>query len=323
VTATLPAEGGIDSSVISWLLESREPAIRRLARRQLLDDPSPQDDAQRLEGRIVRTLLEGQRADGGFGVGPYTKWTGAHWRLVSLVELGIPPGEPRAVAAAETVLAWLTGASHRRNVPVIEGLARRCGSQEGNALAATSRLGMTDDERVRLLATSLIEWQWPDGGWNCDRRPGAHRSSFHETLPPIWGLHEYASATGDADAAAAARRGAELLLEHRLFRQLANGEPIEREWLTPHWPPYWHYDVLQALVVLARMGLAGDPRAADAIEEVRGRQRHGRWHASMRWWKPPPSTRAAEAVDWRIDDSGDRMVTLRALTVLRTAGKGD
>jgi len=88
--------------------------------------------------------------------------------------------------------------------------------------------------------------------------------------------------------------------------------------MTFHWPPYWHYDVLQALVVLHRLGLTDDPRAAEAIALVeRRRQPGGRWHASPRWWKPPGSARAAEAVDWRIDDAGDRMVTLRALTVLR------
>ncbi len=309
-----------ERAAIDWLLASKEPAIRRLVRRDLLGETAPDDSADALKGSIVRTLLDGQQPDGGFGVGAYGKWTGAHWRLVSLVELGVPPGEPRAVAAAETVLDWLTGASHRSNVPVIRGLARRCGSQEGNALAVACRLGMADDERVHQLATSLIGWQWPDGGWNCDRRPEAHRSSFHETLPPIWGLHEYAAAASDSGAAKAARRGAELLLEHEMFRALSTGEPIHPEFMTLHWPPYWHYDVLQGLVVLARMRLAGDPRAAAGIDLLR-RRRHadGRWRASSRWWKPPGGTRAAEAVDWRTDDSGDRMVTLRALTVLRAA----
>jgi hypothetical protein len=282
------------------------------------------DDAALLGGHLVRGLLAGQQRDGGFGEHAYAKWSGAHWRLVSLVELGIPPGEPRAIAAAETVLQWLTSAAHRSNVPVIRGLARRCGSQEGNALAVCSRLGLASDDRVRLLARSLMEWQWPDGGWNCDRRPAARRSSFHETLPPIWGLHEYATATGDADAAHAARRAAELLLEHRVFHRLSDGEPVHREWMTLHWPPYWHYDALQALVVLGRMGLVSDPRAVDGIELVRERRRtDGRWRSSARWWKPPGSTRAAEAVDWRWDDSGDRMVTLRALAVLRSTVRAE
>lgn len=58
---------------------------------------------------MVKTLLAGQRPDGGFGVHPYVpKWTGTRWRLVSLVELGIPPGYRPAIKAADQVLKWLT-----------------------------------------------------------------------------------------------------------------------------------------------------------------------------------------------------------------------
>ena len=64
----------------------------------------------------------------------------------------------------------------------------------------------------------------------------------------------------------AAERTAELFLEHRLFRALATGEPIRESFVTMHSPPYWHYDFCQALVVLARMGLSHDPRAADALD---------------------------------------------------------
>lgn len=303
---------------IKWLLESREPAIRRLVRRELLGQVTPQEDA--LGGPLVRGLLAGQQSDGGFGDHPYNKWEGAHWRLVSLVELGIPAGQPRALAALEQVLTWLNSDRHRDSVPVIKGRSRRCGSQEGNALAVASRLGAAYDERVALLATDLMRWQWPDGGWNCDRRPEAHRSSFHETLPPIWGLHEYASATGNTEAAESAAAGADLLLDHRMFRSLQTGERIKDEWLTFKWPPFWHYDVLQAMVVLERLGRAKDERATDAIEVIESRRRSdGRWRASNRWWRPPGSSRAGEAVDWQMDDSGDRLVTLRALIVLGSA----
>ena len=91
---------------------------------------------------MVRALLSGQGRDGGFGVHPYRKWTGAHWRLVSLVELGIPPGEPRAVRAAGTVLGWLTGREHRSGIVTAGGLARCHASQEANALAVCARLGL-------------------------------------------------------------------------------------------------------------------------------------------------------------------------------------
>ena len=303
---------------VAWLLRSREPAIRRLTRRDLLgeaveDSPPP--------GPLVRGLLRGQRRDGGFGVHPYAKWSGAHWRLISLVELEAPPDE-RLRAAAETVLDWLTGSGHRRGVRTVAGLVRRCASQEGNALAVCSRLGLAEDARVELLAQSLVEWQWPDGGWNCDPRASGRRSSFHESLAPMWGLHEYTCATGSRWAREAAERTAELFLEHRLFRSLRTGEPIRPEWLLPHYPAYWHYDAPRALTILARMGLVRDPRAGEALDLLAGHEREdGTWTAARPWWRPPGSRGSnVEVVDWGRKGPNE-LVTLDALRVLRAAGR--
>ena len=308
-------------SAVGWLLESDEPGIVAQAKRDLLDEPAPAEAGWVLEGPKVRTLLSGQRADGGFGSHAYEKWGGAHWRLVSLVELGVPAGETRCLAAAETVLAWLTGKSHRGRIPVIDGLTRRCASQEGNALAVLCRLGLAADPRVRLLAESLVEWQWPDGGWNCDRKATGYRSSFNESLPPMWGLHEYWLATGETAARDTARRTAELFLEHRLFRTLATGAPIRDSFVTLHSPPFWHYDFLQALVVLARMGLADDPRATDALDLLEQRMLpDGRWRPGGRWWKPPGSKGSnVEAVDW--GSGPGELLTLHSLRVLRAGGR--
>jgi hypothetical protein len=44
-------------------------------------------------------------------------------------------------------------------------------------------LGLCDD-RTDELVSRLVTWQWPDGGWNCDKRSGALTSSFQETLLP-------------------------------------------------------------------------------------------------------------------------------------------
>ena len=73
-----------DDPAIEWLLASREPAIRLVTRRDLLGDHAPPDEKAILDGPIVSALLADQRPDGGFGVHPYSKWSGAHWRLVSL-----------------------------------------------------------------------------------------------------------------------------------------------------------------------------------------------------------------------------------------------
>jgi hypothetical protein len=295
------------TDAVAWLLESPEPAIRALTRRDLLGE-EPEEDV--VEGELVQALLVDR------GTHPYAKWTGAHWRLVSLVELGVPPGERRAAAAANTVLDWLTGDGHRKRVPTIAGRVRRCASQEGNALAVCTRLGLAGDARVELLARSLVEWQWPDGGWNCDRRETAWRSSFNESLAPMWGLHEYARATGANWARDAAEGAAELFLSHRIFRSLRTGDVIKPGWLDLNYPPFWHYDAAQALLVLSRMGLHRDPRADEARELLAGRERHGRWSARRTWWRPPGSKGSnVEAADW--GERASAMVTLNALRVLQ------
>jgi hypothetical protein len=318
--AVAPGEAKTQAAV-DWLLESREPAVRFLTRRDVLGEELAADPEELLSGPIVRTLLSGQRPDGGFGVHAYQKWKGAHWRLVSLVELAIPAGHEGALAAAETVLDWLTSEGHRRGIRVIDGLTRRCGSQEGNALAVCCRLGMADDPRVQQLAQSLVEWQWPDGGWNCDKKASGRRSSFNESLPPMWGLDEYWAATGERWAKESAERTAELFLEHRLFRALATGEPIHPGWLVAHYPPFWHYEAPQALLILSRMDKLDDPRTEDAIELVLDAQRDdGRWNKGPSWWRKPGSPGAnVEVVDWG-GRGPSEMVTLNSLRILNAAG---
>jgi hypothetical protein len=70
------------AAAVAWLLSCDEPAVRYLTRRDVLDDrdgaAAGADAAQLLEGPKTRALLAGQQPDGGFGVHPYSKWTGAH-----------------------------------------------------------------------------------------------------------------------------------------------------------------------------------------------------------------------------------------------------
>jgi hypothetical protein len=97
---------------------------------------------------------------------------------------------------------------------------------------------------------------------------------------------------------------------------------INRDWLVPHYPPYWHYDVAQGLLVLARMGRVRDPRAREAVELLIGLQRNdGLWHAGRSWWRPPGRGGSnVEVVDWG-RRGPSQMITLNALRVLGAAGK--
>ena len=328
---------------VRWLLQSTDPSVRYFTMTELLDMPEDSLEAKGARkliptGARVQALLAGQRDDGGFGVHPYQKWTGAHWRLVSLVELGITGNNRQAVRATELVLGWLLGEPHLKKIPRKNGLYRRCASQEGNALAVCSRLGMARDPRVMRLAESLVEWQWPDGGWNCDRRDDAWHSSFNESLSTLWGLTEFHRAGGDSGSLAAAEKASEFFLKHRIFRSCRTEEVrlpetfhssiyrAVRPWTSFHYPLYWHYDILQALLVLSRAGKLYDSRARDAlnlIETKRGQD--GLWRPELFYWalkrkRAKVTASGLVVVDWGRKGPNE-FITLNALRVLKAAGR--
>ena len=293
---------------VAWLLDAGDQAVRALACRELLGRPTSAEAA--MSSPLVQTLLTNP-----FRTNPYAKWSGAHWRLVSLVELGVPAGQPEALAVCDLVLDHWATPQRLAKVPVVNGLARRCASQEGNAVASACRIGLAEDPRVTVLVEHLLAWQWPDGGWNCDPRPRATHSSVHETLPALWGLHEYGAATGDSTCETAVGAASELLLRHHVVYSRRTGQPIHPSVLQPHYPPYWHYDLLQALLILGRAGFADDSRTAKARQVLSARRRKdGRWRAVRPWWRAPGETGSGvEAVDWA--DVAHQMVTLNALRV--------
>ncbi len=291
---------------------SADPAVRAMACRDLLGEVV--SDGAALDSPVVRGLLDGVLEPAATDR-PYAKWFGSHWRLVSLVELGLPAGHPDGVDAAVRLIEHWAEPRRLASVSVVDGRARRCASQEGNALAVACRLGLAATAPAETLAAHLAAWQWPDGGWNCDRRPAARHSSVHETLPALWGLHEFAAATGDTRSRAAADRAAEALLHREVVFSRHSGRPLHPAVAVPHYPPYWHYDLLHALLVLHRAGHGDDPRTTKARDLLAERRRNdGSWRAARRWWRPPgTAATGVEAVDW--GEVADQMVTLNALRV--------
>ncbi|MGC2789865.1 MAG: hypothetical protein WA547_07415 [Thermoplasmata archaeon] len=310
---------------VRWLLHSRDPSVRYFALTESLGE-SERSGALRAakrqipQGARLRALLSGQRADGGFGVGWYKKWGGETWRMVSAVELGVPPESPVARRAANYVLSRLPLA--RVEPHQVRGRFRLHASVLGNPLGVCARLGLADDPRVRRIAHSLVRWQWPDGGWNCDSSEDARHSSFYESPAPLWGLSEYLRATNDAAVRTAVDRVAELFLRHRLFRSCHGEEVIDQRWIRLHYPVYWHYDILQALRVLDRAGKLGDPRTREALALLESKRADdGTWRAEGQFWRRGPvSAPNTEVVDWG-GDGPNEMITLNALRVLVRSGR--
>jgi len=331
--------------IIDRLLESDEPSIRWKVRTLVLGDDPESKSMRALREKVrcssrVLNLLARRNASGRLvaALGIYNKWQGAHWILASLAELGYPPGDEGLEPIRDQVLEyWLADRFYREfsaaekpdayrktGIPVVDGRYRPCAAQQGNALFYLTRLGIADDRALQLVEL-LLSWQWPDGGWNCDKNPAARMSSFMETLLPMCGLSVHAEVSGNFVARAAARSAAEVLLERRLFKRRTDGRVIHAEFTRLHYPLYWHYDILGGLKGMATVGLLGDPRSADALELLeRKRLPDGGWPAEKRYYKySNVISLGNDFVDWGGTSSHhmNPWVTVDALSVLKQAGR--
>jgi len=254
----------------------------------------------------------------------YRKWTGSHWTLSLLADLGYPAGDASLrPLMEETYNAWL-GPYHQEHIRLIAGRTRRCASQEGNAVWSSLRLGLAD-ERTSELVSRLLQWQWPDGGWNCDKRPEADSSSFMETLIPLRALALYARVAGDPKAGTAAGRAAEVFLKRHLFKRQRDGSVMDKHFVLLSYPPYWHYDILFGLKVMAESGFISDPHCQDALDLLESKRLpDGGFPAEESFSRPTrPQLSGYSPVTWG-GTSMKKMntfVTAEALYVLRMAGR--
>ncbi len=315
----------VPQGLIERLLNSREPCIRYKTLVDVLGHKPDSREAVGLRNLVsksdrARALISATRGAHREVLHPYKKWNGAHWVLSNLADIGYPPRDAELIPLREAVYDWLLGAAHRKTIRTMNGRVRRCASQEGNALFYLLRLGLAD-ARTGELARRLMEWQWPDGGWNCDRRPEAGKSSFMESLIPLRGLALYARETGSRSARKTARRAAEIFLKRSLFRGQADGQVISEDFIRLHYPCYWRYDILFGLKVLAEAGYLGDPRCSEALDLLESKQLpDGGFPAEHKYYvvSTKPKT-ARSAVDW--GGTGKKrmneFVTVDALFVLR------
>jgi len=273
--------------------------------------------------RVV-TLLSDRQEDGSIPTHPYAKWRGAHWCLALLAELEYPSGDNALVPLREQVLAWLFSDKYeKRWVPKRNGLYRIHASQDANAVWYLLQLGL-DDARVDGLVDRLLDAQWPDGGWNCDPRPGAHTSSFEETLIPLRALALFAQRRSSAPARQAVERAAEVFLSRNLYRRRSDRLPVSERFLQLAFPHYWHYDILFGLRVLAEAGLLDDPRCAEALDLLEAKRLpDGGFPAEARYYRGATAQSNASLVDWGGTSRrrASEWVSADALAVLSSAGR--
>lgn len=332
-------------STIDRLLASGEPAIVYKTRVNVLGEDPSSGKIRKLqksvrESQLVKTLLRHRDATGRIAKpgGVYGKWQGAHWIMAILADIGYPRRDRSLYPVRDQLQDWWLGDRFydefiveskskvygKRGVPVMQGRHRRCASQQSNALWSIMRLEL-ENERTHDFVERLLHWQWPDGGWNCDKNPDAHHSSYMESVLPLRALALYGETYGDKKARAAARKAKEIFLKRHLYRRQADGKPIKTEFTQLHYPLYWHYDILHGLKVLAESGFIRDRRCKDALDLLESKQTEdGGWPAEKKYYKASDTIALGnDYVDW--GGTSKKMmnpwVTVDALYVLKEAGR--
>lgn len=317
------------TGIIERLLDSDEPSVRFNVLLNVLGKNPESAEIRRLQREIkssprTKLLLSERGKDGKIAVNPYKKWYGAHWVLASLADIGYPSGDESLIPLREQVYAWLFSKEHQKKIKAIDGRTRRCASQEGNAVYYLSTLGLADD-RTEELARCLVRWQWPDGGWNCDKNPKASKSSFWESLIPLRALALHARVTAKTESRQAAKRASELFLKRRLYKRQRDGRVMQDDFVKLHYPCYWRYDILFGLKVMAEAGFIGDKRCHDALDLLESKQLpDGGFPAEGKYYRvmhKPPSGRSL--VDWGGVNKKrmNEFITADALYVLKKAGR--
>jgi len=309
-------------TLMDWLLDS-DPAIRWQVMRDL-GGHSPEEIAAE-RARVATEgwgaqLLALQDAEGAWDGGTYrpgwvddTKpffdaWTGTHYSLQLLRDLGIDPAcaeARRAVGLVRENVRWdANGALY------FEGETEPC--VNGIALGVGAYFG----EDVDGIVDRLVGEQLGDGGWNCWAEYGATVASFHTTICVLEGLLAWEKAGGSSSSVTEVRRRAEeYLLERRLFRARTTGRIVDPRFTMISFPVRWFYDILRALDYFRSTGAPIDHRASEALELlIEKRDDEGRW--IMELFHEGPTHFDME----NHEGLPSRWNTLRALRVLDWAG---
>jgi len=320
--------------VVDRLLKSDEPCVRYRIRIGVLGEDPDSSAMRRLRRDIatntrVQTLLSERTVDGTIPRSPYQKWTGAHWVATLLAEIGYPSGDTSLKPIVDQGVNWCCKAKPRPPWPV-DGRWRRCASQQGNAILYAIRLGFADD-RIEQMARDLVAWQWPDGGWNCDQRPEATHSSFHESLIPLRGLNAFTELSGNAGTRRVVKRAADMFLERKLYLRKTTGEVIHPRFAVTHYPYFWQYNFLHGLKAMVECGMIRDPRCTLALDLLESKRTpDGGFPAERRYYSVVSSgernCRSGQThVGWGSTSEKRRrsneFVTAEALCVLKAADR--
>lgn len=318
--------------VLSWLLEPGQPSIRYLTLTRVLGRRESDPEVREARGRIPRVgwaaEILARRDPGGWWVRDRhpmrPKYLSTNWNLLALSDLGATRAIPEVGASCEY---WM------RKSPLngggVGGMSNGHGHHcyTGNMTRGLLKLGYRDDPRVRKALDWLVRTAHPGGGWTCwSFGDGPAKGRTLDGWEGLSAFAEYPRARWTRSMKACVERGAEFFLDRELHRQGARHAP----WYRFHWPVHYYYDVLVGLDMLTALGYADDPRLGFALDLLRKKRRpDGRWNLDAvhpdggprydAYFREHPEDRPVP-LTFEAARRPSKMITLRALTVLRRVG---
>lgn len=186
------------------------------------------------------------------------------------------------------------------------------------------KLGLAD-ERLERVVADLLKYQWPDGGWNCDKNPAAQNSSFTHSSIALRGLVHYGRTQRIPEVESAIQSAKELLLQRKLYIRRSTGEIIKDAFVQLTYPDYHFYTYLYGLKVMMEGGFLGDERCQNSLDLLESKYLEGQGFALEKkyYHNRPSNTRRYSAVRWMDYKIGgaNAFLTAEALVILRQAGR--
>ncbi|MFX1486102.1 MAG: hypothetical protein ACFFBS_03180 [Promethearchaeota archaeon] len=308
-------EDVLDESLVGWLLEEKNPSVRYLTLRDLLDrkEDDPELEAAKNaipSSRIAARIFSKQKSEGHWedSTSPYhPKYKSSYWQIMVLGQLGMDRSDVRVRRACEYIFGFqldeggFSSCTYEQGLEEYESLLKKgkklparndwihakviehqYSCLTGNMAAALIRMGYGDDPRVMKALEWLVEIQNRDGGWLCPYWKAHIRDKhgcFYGTICPLEAFSEVPKESLTREMRETIEEAAEFFLMHRLFKADHHDyRVINESWLRLSFPWFYGYSILRGLDVLTKLGYTEDKRLDDALLVLlQERRSDGKW----------------------------------------------
>jgi hypothetical protein len=290
----------LNADPTEWLLEESNPSVRYFTLLDILD--KSMDDFEVKESKekimqmgIVPKILAKQKT-GGYWGNPENfylrgKYKGTSWQLIILAELGADGNDERIKNTCEFMLenaqdpesgafsyisAKDSRGDHERVLPCLTA----------NMVWSLIRFGYLEDERVQKAIKWLIKYQrfddepgnapneWPYKRWE---RCWGERTCHSIIVKSLKAFAEIPEDKRTPEIEDYISKGAEHMLNHRIYRRSQPPVKGQFKWLEFGFPLMWNIDALEVLGLLTKLGYR-DERMQEAIDIMISKQNEeGKW----------------------------------------------